>query len=415
MNFIYILLILLYLGIGQLYHIGSIDKAITQWVYLNSLNLISLIVFFLSKRQKKITALFVKIEIIIFFLFLVSLSISIFYSDNKTESVLKLSRWITIFVTTISLANLLTLLKPNFKLISILISISLLADLYFTLDAYFQFIKYSPYRFEFANYLKGVTGNKNITSASYIIRAPFIFYLMYVSKSNFLKVFLSLISITVIYSIFLLSARATFISLILIFVLGVIFELSKREKFTINSFLYFFVFVTPFIISLFSVESNSSAFITNRITTINVEDQSTSERLRFYEHAVNSILENPLTGIGLGNWKLKSIDFDKDNINSYVVPYHVHNDFLEIAVESGVIAVLLYITILFVVAKKFFVRMFYEKENGKKYFGLVIIMSGIGFVIDSMLNFPHARPIIMVMFSLLLASSITLNERNYER
>ena len=45
--------------------------------------------------------------------------------------------------------------------------------------------------------------------------------------------------------------------------------------------------------------------------------------------------ENPRTG--LGNWKLKSIEYDSKNIEGYIVPYHAHSDFIQLGAELGVI------------------------------------------------------------------------------
>ena len=45
------------------------------------------------------------------------------------------------------------------------------------------------------------------------------------------------------------------------------------------------------------------------------------------------ITSNPIFGTGLGNWKLKSIDYDKNDINGYVVPYHAHSDFIQLGAE----------------------------------------------------------------------------------
>ena len=49
-----------------------------------------------------------------------------------------------------------------------------------------------------------------------------------------------------------------------------------------------------------------------------------------------SLFQNPILGIGMGNWQLESIKADRENIQSYIIPYHVHNDFLELAAEIGI-------------------------------------------------------------------------------
>ena len=46
---------------------------------------------------------------------------------------------------------------------------------------------------------------------------------------------------------------------------------------------------------------------------------------------------NPILGVGLGNWKFKSIDYDKKDIFGYTVPYHAHSDFIQLGAELGVI------------------------------------------------------------------------------
>jgi O-antigen ligase len=55
------------------------------------------------------------------------------------------------------------------------------------------------------------------------------------------------------------------------------------------------------------------------------------------------LTSNPIFGTGLGNWKLKSIDYDSKDINGYVVPYHAHSDFIQLGAELGIIGFLLYL------------------------------------------------------------------------
>ena len=45
---------------------------------------------------------------------------------------------------------------------------------------------------------------------------------------------------------------------------------------------------------------------------------------------------NPILGVGLGNWKIKSIDYDSKDIKGYVVPYHAHSDFIQLGAELGI-------------------------------------------------------------------------------
>ena len=51
---------------------------------------------------------------------------------------------------------------------------------------------------------------------------------------------------------------------------------------------------------------------------------------------------NPIFGVGFGNWKFKSIDYDKKNMVGYTVPYHAHSDFIQLGAELGILGFLLY-------------------------------------------------------------------------
>ena len=71
--------------------------------------------------------------------------------------------------------------------------------------------------------------------------------------------------------------------------------------------------------------------------------------LGYYNDVLEHLVSNPFFGVGLGNWKLKSIDYDKNDINGYVVPYHAHSDFIQLGAELGIIGFLLYLGIFILV------------------------------------------------------------------
>jgi O-antigen ligase len=109
------------------------------------------------------------------------------------------------------------------------------------------------------------------------------------------------------------------------------------------------------------------------------------------------ILENPLMGIGIGNWKLESIKTDSNNLKGYTVPYHSHNDFLEIGAETGIFGMIAFILLLI------YPLIFFEKEINIK--NLILLFSFIIYIFDSLINFPFARPANILIFLLILAFS----------
>ena len=91
--------------------------------------------------------------------------------------------------------------------------------------------------------------------------------------------------------------------------------------------------------------SDKGADALSRAATISVStnDGSVNQRLRYYEDVLTHITKNPVLGVGIGNWKLSSIDYDKEDIEGYIVPYHAHSDFIQLGAELGFVGFLLYL------------------------------------------------------------------------
>ena len=80
-----------------------------------------------------------------------------------------------------------------------------------------------------------------------------------------------------------------------------------------------------------------------------------------------SFLDNPILGIGVGNWEIESVKYDRKEMDDYIVPYHAHNDYLEILAESGIPALIFYFGVLFfmifIILKKFLARVLKKKKT----------------------------------------------------
>ena len=78
------------------------------------------------------------------------------------------------------------------------------------------------------------------------------------------------------------------------------------------------------------------------------------------------MLKNPILGTGLGNWKLVSIDYDKNDIKGYVVPYHAHSDFIQLGAELGFLGFFLYLGIFLFAVYAVFKTLISNEINQKK-------------------------------------------------
>ena len=100
----------------------------------------------------------------------------------------------------------------------------------------------------------------------------------------------------------------------------------------------------PFIITIFVTEI---LFDTMRYSyrMNQIVERGSNSRLKYYSDAFDSVKQNPITGVGIGNWKINSIDKGKRHIEGYIVPYHAHNDYIQILAETGVFGLISYVFI----------------------------------------------------------------------
>jgi tetratricopeptide (TPR) repeat protein len=201
----------------------------------------------------------------------------------------------------------------------------------------------------------------------------------------------------------------------------------------LNIFLYFKVnkkreqlaqtifFIIPFLLTILvnqALLSNRGANAVSRAATISLttNDSSIAQRLRYYEDVLTHITANPFLGVGLGNWKLKSIDYDAKDINGYIVPYHAHSDFIQLGAELGILGFLLYSGI-FIWALIYVYRLLKNSnlKSEKKVF-LFLTLTSLGvYSVDANLNFPIARPQVLVVWTLILAVITTFYQNEQKK
>ena len=409
-----IIYLALFIPIGLIPEYGALDRIATQWFYLSVLNICGLIYIFYDKKNKLNLKESLKYKPLIFlFGFVVWGLISLTYSLNQTEVIVKFVRWVQLPISLFILTNIF---KKNYsiyiKSIAIITSITLLIELYFTYSTFFQLTQFTAYDFQYAYLLRGATGNKNINSASLMIKIPFLIYLIYTLRNHLLKFFLTGILIFTSYLIFILSSRSAIISFFLVFgilIFRYIFISVKKKSLNKDLSIFLVLGGMLFAIVLFNfnyAENNSASFV-KRASTINEEDKSTQQRLRFYKHSIDHVISNPIVGVGLGNWKIKSVEYDKNDVDGYTIPYHTHNDFLEITSELGLVGLFLYMLIFI-----FPLLDILKSINVKKFYGIdtIILLAGIIYFVDANLNFPHARPVMQAPFLIILVLSYLRNK-----
>ena len=265
--------------------------------------------------------------------------------------------------------------------------------------------------FSRGNTYRGLTANINISAFMLTMKSPVIIYFLFKYQKNKLKVWLlALVQLMVVISIFVLLSRGAFIAFALTTFLLIVyfFKKTNKRKFFLPT-ISIAIILAGYFISSGLINSKDTNIINERVSSINVDrtDDSIDERLRFYSAAVKSISKNPIFGIGIGNWKIETIQYDAKNLEGYRVANHAHNDFLQVAAESGLIALLFFLGFLIYPFIFYIKKDLYSESN--HIFYLIIIMMSVYFI-DSMLNFPISRPVSHIFLVFMLIVFMKLKE-----
>ena len=412
-------LIFLYILIGLIPYIGAVDKIHPQILYLSILNPLSLILIInnigLKKLITSLTKSISKPSALLYFFYIVFCLLSLNYSYNLVQSYIQLTEIFVQFFSFLILIYLVSTLKDIYGFFINTVIVLTVIELIFVFTPYLNDIIEFGSPFNRSLEYRGTTGSVNIASYLLLMKLPFIYDLTIKRKHKFFYLILSILSLYAIVVIFQ-TRSAILLSFIVSSVLILMYcyniYISKiTESYSLINVIRSIALPTVVVFLLSNFQANyysATETIQERLSSINIDEYSTNARFRYYSQAIGSIVQKPFTGVGIGNWQLESIDTDRENIQSYIVPYHVHNDFLEISAEVGIIGAILYylvyLSIVFFLLKKIIMSIKRRKPLGVDV--LFIVMLGIYFV-DSMFNFPVGR--VLQQVNLLFILAILIN------
>ncbi len=417
--------------VGVVDYFGSTDKVATQTMYLNFINLASFIYIVRLYNFKNSIGvfknIFSKIPILLMSVFFLWSSVTIIVAVNVEESLKTLTEIFTILVSFIMLVFFINREDSKEKLIRLVILSTLIIELVTIYFPYLKDIFLLGQPIERSLAYRGMTGSVNIISYTVLMKLPFIIYYTIIKKKYHLYyIFLSLL---MIYSIIgILETRSAILTLITIIILClytvyryyILNKLSSRNSIKKS----LFITVLPFLIAIILNNFSSSVFNTvnvqNRLETLTrlQGDDSLNERFRYFEAGISSIIKNPIFGIGVGNWEVESIKYDNMNMVSYVVPYHAHNDYIEIFAETGLIGFISYFGAIFIVLFSLFKSSLFIKNNQSKeqlLFNTLICISILVYLSDSLFNFPFDRTYQQINLIFLLSIGLLFSKNKENR
>ena len=404
-NILYIILLGLYFFIFLIAESSNLylswDRIIPQFLSLSILNIISFSYLFRNNLLIPSIASSMKEKIILSYSAFILMSLlSIIVATNLSEAIIVFSQYFTYLTSFIAIYSIAKVIEKDFFKYFIIFSIiAVFIESFSILYNAIDRVLIDGSTFERDNFLlRTVTGNINIAANSIVSKIMVLYAVIFTSRDK-RYVYLSYLLLFISFSaLFILLTRSAFLSLGLLTVLIMVFN---YKKFITHSVPILGILLIGYLFVQSNFNSQNPEEIYTRISSIsvNTEDDSINERLGYYSDAFNSIKQKPILGIGIGNWKVKSIGYSGQSVYGYTVPYHAHNDFLQTAAEIGIIGGFFYLMIYLIPIYNFFIKL---KDKVLDNFNFMYVSIIIVIFIDSMLNFPLARPInhIFLIFTL---------------
>ena len=417
-NFI---VICLYTLIGFVPYFGVADKEVTQILYLNILNILCLghiVKTYGRNFLKEFSKIFLKVPLILFFGFFIFCLLTIPTAININEAISTSGDIFTLLISFIIILYYFSKIDDIKKLVYLLIPILLCAEIVTVLIPYLNDIAENGKPGYRAMAYRGFTGNINIMAYLMLVKIPIILYLYFTKQHKFFYLTIITISVYIIFSI--LQTRSAILGLIMVYSLTTLSFIFISKASSIKSYRpllkTFLTLVIAFLLNNFQSNFFETNSVQERVSTVTnfSEDKSLQQRLRYYKSAFISFTKHPILGVGIGNWEVESVNYEKEFMQTYVVPYHAHNDYLEVLAETGIIGFLLYFGFIFITVYKLFRYLIKVREREKKFFAGFLIISIAAYLFDSLFNFPFDRTIQQVHLILIISISISLLKHDIE-
>jgi len=187
----------------------------------------------------------------------------------------------------------------------------------------------------------GAFPHPNMLAGFLVLALIIIFFLSLKSESSKDKNKLLLSFVVIFLALLTTLSRAAILGVTLIFITSLFFTAKKIEwqKKTTRWVILMFV------ISIFFTTSYPNLVFTRVTSNNNIEQKSNAERISQYQEWLTTFKENPLFGVGLGNYPL-SLRNIKPGLESW--DYQpIHNTFLLVIAEIGIIP-LAYLIFVFI-------------------------------------------------------------------
>ena len=399
----------------------AFDSNATKFYTFAILNLVVVaLVFFIKEFRERTQVLFGfftnKIGIA-YSLIMVMALLSFSKAINTEEAILHFFKIFTAFSAAWMVSALVIYYKEGIVVLALAMTILLCYDFLVAMDGIKGVIKGTATDLA----IKGSYSNKNILASAIFIKIPFAVWLFYFRRENYLRL-IGAVGLTLgTLAVFFMSTRTFYLATILTVVIFVIygaidFFILKRRETGVKVLIHVGLVVIAF--GIFSFVQNylypqevrqSTSFGARLAEVANQENASNNLRKTAWVITATDMIPNdPLLGVGIGNWKVRFLQYENSYSPHYIYMYKNHNDFLELTAEVGILGGLAFVAI-FLLAAFYFIKGTYKNKNSEQEQWFFLPLFGLfAYSFDAFFNFPQDRPEIQALFGIYVGIAVGL-------
>jgi O-antigen ligase len=230
--------------------------------------------------------------------------------------------------------------------------------------------------------------HKNFASSFlFLLSGICFYYFQYRGRHNY---FFLLLGFLIILLLLLLQTRAVYLAILISLICWIL--LKTRNKIWLISILLISFIVLSTLIANYQIFANNMSFLSWH---------SLEERFKIWHKTIQLIRDNPLFGIGEGNWQFNFMKYGVNDVymlhQSKINFVHPHNEWLETFSESGLIGGLILVACLFRYTQKLQINSLANKDK-------IVLSYLAGYLIISSLSFPSSRILHLMMLAFLMAN-----------
>ena len=399
----------------------AFDSNATKFYTFAILNLVVVaLVFFIKEFRERTQVLFGfftnKIGIA-YSLIMVMALLSFSKAINTEEAILHFFKIFTAFSAAWMVSALVIYYKEGIVVLALAMTILLCYDFLVAMDGIKGVIKGTATDLA----IKGSYSNKNILASAIFIKIPFAVWLFYFRRENYLRL-IGAVGLTLgTLAVFFMSTRTFYLATILTVVIFVIygaidFFILKRRETGVKVLIHVGLVVIAF--GIFSFVQNylypqevrqSTSFGARLAEVANQENQSNNLRKTAWVITATDMIPNdPLLGVGIGNWKVRFLQYENSYSPHYIYIYKNHNDFLELTAEVGIFGGLAFVAIFLLAAFYFFKGTYKNKNSEQEQWFFLPLFGLFAYSFDAFFNFPQDRPEIQALFAIYVGIAVGL-------